>query len=100
MKKKIENQIIEAIEENRLDTYLQYIVDVVSWDDLMMALANICVFTANKSDPRHKSKEYKNWMKRASVLHDVITDARTASVEKRKLKKKLTDEEKDFSVDS
>lgn len=87
MKNKIEDQVIEAIEENRLDAYLQYIVNVVSWDDLMMALANICIFRANKVDARRKSKEYKAWVKRASVLHDAIVDARTASVQKRKLKK-------------
>jgi len=85
--KNLEKHIAKVLEEHRLDEYLSQMIKAVPWDDLMMAFANVCVFTANGRDVKRDSKEYKAWMKRASTFHDTIIDARTASVQRRKLKK-------------
>jgi hypothetical protein len=100
--KNLDKHIAKVIEEHRLDHYLEGIIKVIPWDDLMMAFANVCVFKANSKDIKRDSKEYKAWMKRAYTFHDTIIDARTASVQKRKLKKLENNPppEQDNAVDS
>lgn len=90
--KNIAKHIAEILEEHRIDEYLQQLTNLVSWDDLMLAFSNICIFTATKKDPRRKSKEYKEWFKRGTMFHEAIFDSKTASVLKRKLKKLLPEE--------
>jgi hypothetical protein len=85
--KNIVKHIAEVLEEHRLDEYVQHLVNLVSWDDLMLTFSNICIFTANKKDSKRKNKEYKKWFKLGLMFHEAIIDSKTASVQKRKLKK-------------
>ena len=90
--KNLEKHMAKVLGEHRLDEYLQNLIKTVPWDDLMLAFANVCVFNANSRNVKRDSKEYKSWIKRAKVFHESIINLRTASVQKRKLKKLVGDD--------
>ncbi len=93
--KNLDKHIGKALEEHRLDEFLNALIKNVPWDDLMLAFANVCVSKANSNTIKRDSKDYKAWMKRGYTFHDTIVDGRTASVQKRVMKKAEKEKEKE-----
>lgn len=89
MMKNLSKHIEKALEETRLDEYLMALLRVVPWDDLMLAFSNICVFKANNKDIKQDGKEYRILMERGLHFHGAIIDKKTATVQKRKIKKEI-----------
>ena len=84
--KKLNSYVAKMLEEHRLDHCLEAMVQAVPWDDLMLALSNVCVASANTA-LKTSDKEYEAWMRRAYGFHGAILDKKTASINKREIKK-------------
>ena len=70
---KLDKVIQRLLEKNTLDSFIATLAKVVSWDQLMLAFSNQCVYRGN---PYHKSdkKLYKEWMKKAKMFHDAMEE--------------------------
>lgn len=86
--KTLEQQLAKLVEDNRLDTIVSSLQNLVGFDDLLLAFSNHCVFKAmdeEKLKDRVNCKEYREWMARAEIFYNAIKDGRKATVLKRKL---------------
>lgn len=93
-KKPIKESIEELLQDNRLDEILQCLINLNSWDDLLLAFSNVCVFAGNRE--KTENKTYKSWLKKAMLFHDAIDNLKKASVQAKRIRKEFqTDEPSD-----
>jgi hypothetical protein len=71
---KLDKALQKLLEKNTLDNFIDTLVQVVSWDKLMLAFSNRCVY---RGSPHHKSdkKLYKEWLKKAKMFHDAMEES-------------------------
>lgn len=85
-KKEVVNKLLSQLLENeRLDFVLEGLLKFISWDDLMLAFSNLCVFEANKilKLEQKENKDFKSLMKKAKIFHDMMENQGTVFYKKK-----------------